>query len=117
MGVNREEYIVIGCKLGKKFTKKLWKRVDEDSELESQYNWNEKREKRAQYITDGMSGEYTFFGLIKQLSDGFDGENTDIIEFEEPTAEKKQQVEEKFKELFPNEEMPPIKMYYLPHYT
>ena len=117
MGVRKEEYIVIGCKLGRKFTKALFKKSDEDWEAFESNSWNKKKPKQIGYIVDGMSGEYTFFGFIKQLSDGWEDMNTEIIVFEEPTDEKRKEVEEKFKEMFPDEEMPPIKMYYLPHYT
>jgi len=116
MGVDREEYVVIGCCLDDKFTKKLWKREDRD-EIDELYCWEKEREDQIQYLTDGMSGQYTMFGFIRQLSDGQGDENYEMIEFEEPTSAKKQEIAKKFKELFPEEKMPEVKMYYLPHYT
>lgn len=115
MSIRKEEYIIIGCKFGEEFTRKLWKDSEKWEEMFDKYEAVEGGEKQW-LLTDGMSGDYTFFGIINRISDGWDYENIEIVEFVEPTKEQKKEIIEKFKEVFPNEKMSKIKMYYVPHY-
>ena len=115
MGVNREEYIVIGMKFDDKFTDRLWARPDQRA-MDEKYSWEKEREKEIQYLSDWMSGDYTFFGYIQQISDG-DDENTTVTEINEPQGSMITAIQKKFIELFPDEEMVEIKIYHVLHYT
>lgn len=115
MSVTRQEYIVIGMKFDNKFTDRLWARPDAD-DMNEKYEWEKDREKEIQYLTDGMSGDYTFFGYIQQLSDGYD-ENSTVTEINQPQSGMVTAIQKKFIELFPDEQMAEIKIYHVPHYT
>ncbi len=113
MSVQKEEYIIYGCKFDEDFTEEFWKKDFRDEE-----EWEEdKDEDEPYFLTDGMSGEYTFFGFIERIADGFDESNGEIIEFDQPTKEQKQTIIKKLKKLYPKMKVPEIKMYYVPHYT
>lgn len=115
MSVRREEYIIWGYKLGEEFTKALWRRIDY-TDLDSKYGWGKEQSLGIRFLTDGMSGGYTFFGYIKQLSDGWE-ENSVITEIQKTTKEQEWEIAGKFAELFPAESMPEIKVYHVPHYV
>lgn len=111
MSVQREEYIIYGCKFSEEFTREFW-----EKDFYDEYIWEKEKEEQPNFITDGMNGDYTFFGFIIQIGDG-EEENYEAIEFKEITEENKTIIRNKFNELYPNTELPEIKMYYLPHYT
>lgn len=116
MGVNREEYIIIGCKFDRDFTQRLFDREDYD-DFNSEHEWSKGDEKKIKILSDGMSGDYTFLGYILQIGDGYD-ENADSIEFKPVTKKQEEKILEKFTELFPQESrsLAQVKMYYTPHY-
>lgn len=111
MSTRKETYIIFGCKFGEEFTKEYW-RKDFYDEME----WGKNKPKNKPFfISDGMNGDYTFFGVINQLSKG--GDDEDYKEIEISPDFEPFDIEEKFKELYPNEELPEIKIYYLPHWV
>lgn len=116
MSVRREEYIVLGCKLNEEFTDNLFKGDETFYEkILGEYGWKKNNEYKIQMLIDGMNGDYTFFGFITQLNNGYE-ENYDITEILEITFEQKELIKLKFNELFPDIKMPEIKAYHVPHY-
>ena len=110
MSVRVENYLIYGCKFGEEFTEDYW-----EQDFRDEMEWEEdKPQDQPFFITDGMNGNYTFFGLICQLSDGGD----DDYEAKEINFEHNERaVVEKFSELYPDMEIPAIKLYYLPHWV
>jgi hypothetical protein len=110
MSTRREEYLIIGCKFDEEFTNNV---INDDHV--DKYMYPSKGSKQW-ILLDGMNGDYTFFGIITQLSDGDDMGSYDIIEFSPVTQDQINEISVKFKEVFPGIEMPEIKMYFVPHY-
>jgi hypothetical protein len=110
MSVRVENYLVYGCKFGEEFTEEYW-----EKDFRDDTEWDEdKPTDKPHFITDGMNGNYTFFGFICQLSDGGDDDyEAKEIDF----SYNENQVKEKLCELYPEMEIPDIKLYYLPHYV
>jgi hypothetical protein len=110
MSVRKEDYLIYGCKFDEEFTEDFW-----EQDFRDEMEWDEDKPKDKPYfITDGMNGDYTFFGFICQLSDGGD----DDYEPKEIDFQYNQRViMEKFSELYPDMELPNIRLWYLPHYT
>jgi len=113
MGVRKETYIVYGCKFDEGFTEKLFRREDWDT----LYDMLEDTKGDRWLLSDGMSGQYTYFGIITKLSNGWDDDDYREIEFKAPTAKQKELIRTKFREHFGNLVLPKITMYYVPHYT
>lgn len=110
MSVRVEQYLIYGCKFGEEFTEEYW-----EKDFRDDTEWEEDKPKdQPFFITDGMNGDYTFFGIICQLSDGGD-DDYDAKEIDFPY--NKEVIIEKFSELYPDTEIPEIKLYYLPHYV
>lgn len=108
MSIRKETYIVYGFAFGEKFTNEYWKK-----EFRDEMEWDESKPDKISFITDGMNGDYTFFGKIIKLSKGYD-ENYREIEI---NTNGWKDIVRKFSELYPGEEIPELKMYYLPHFT
>lgn len=114
MGIRKEEYTVIGFKFNPAEINKLStgnksfiELLDEYGKIDSKEHW---------LIYDGMSGNYLMFGLITQLSDGWDDGNMDILEFSKIDQLQIYTITTKFNELFPdNVIFKEIKNYYVPH--
>lgn len=111
MSTRIEQYVIFGVKFGEEFTTDFWEKEFSDKET-----WRESKPKNEPFfITDGMSGNYTFFGFITQLSNGWD----DSEEQEIDLSFTKEEVKTKFLKLYPelkiNDE--DIRMFYLPHWT
>lgn len=100
----------MGCKFGEEFTEEFW-----EKDFRDEMEWEEDKPKNEPFfITDGMNGSYTFFGYITLLGDGGWDEEIKELNLESPNKNK---IEEVFKELYPQETLPTIKTYYLPHYV
>jgi hypothetical protein len=111
MSTRIENYLIYGLKFGEDFTNDFWKKDFNDQE-----HWDKNKPKDKPYfLTDGMCGDYTFFGFITQLSDGWDYPK----EIEINLSFTKVEIISKFYGLYPdlkiNDE--DIKMYFLPHWV
>lgn len=108
MGVTRQEYLIVGCKFeDKEFIKQYWDMEDLRDELEFNDNpW---------ILSDGMNGDYMFFGKIEELTNGYD-ENYTITQFNKIMDHEHEEIKLKFQEVFPDVEMPEICTYHVPHY-
>ncbi len=110
MSVRVENYLIYGCKFGEEFTEDFW-----EQDFRDEMEWDEDKPKdKPFFITDGMNGDYTFFGFICQLSDGGD-DDYEAKEIDFQYNEKA--IMEKFSELYPDMELPNIRLWYLPHYV
>jgi len=110
MSVRKETYIIYGVKFGEEFTEEFWEMPFSD-----EMQWNEEKEKdKPFFITDGMSGEYTYFGFITQLNNGFDDDETEVVINSNLDFSK---IRNKFFELYPTKIFPEPMLYYLPHYV
>jgi hypothetical protein len=113
MSVRKEVYIIFGLKLNGQITEEYW-----EKDFRGETEWNENKPKNKPFfITDGMNGDYTFFGFIQEINNG-------KYDFEEEITEIKydynaEEVIEEFKKLFPeitaNEW--DVKLYYVPHFV
>jgi hypothetical protein len=110
MSVRKENYLIYGCKFGEEFTNEFW-----EQDFRDEMEWDEdKPNDKPYFITDGMNGNYTFFGFICQLSDGGD----DDYEAKEINFQYDgEAIREKLLELYPDMELPINKLWYLPHYV
>jgi hypothetical protein len=110
MSVRKENYLIYGCKFGEEFTNEFWQK-----DFRDEMEWDEdKPNDKPYFITDGMNGNYTFFGFICQLSNGGD-DDYEAKEIDFQYNDKA--IWLKLWELYPNTELPDIKMWYLPHYV
>lgn len=108
MSTRVENYLIYGLKFGEDFTRDFWKQDFCDNMV-----WNKNKPKdKPFFITDGMNGNYTFFGFITELSNGFD-------EMEISLSFTKVEIISKIYELYPNLEIndEDIKMFFLPHWV
>lgn len=110
MSVRVENYLIYGCQFGEEFTEEFW-----EKDFRDDLEWDERKPKNKPYfITDGMNGNYTFFGFICELSNGGDDDyGAKEIDFDYNERE----VMEALWELYPDMELPNIRLYYLPHYV
>lgn len=112
MSTRVENYLIYGLKFGEEFTENFWEQEFCDNEL-----WDESKPKdKPFFITDGMNGNYTFFGFITQLSDGSDDAQEKEINL---LFTKGLDVITKFYKLYPNVKVSEedIKMFFLPHWV
>lgn len=111
MSTRIENYIIYGLKFGENFTKDFW---EKDFSDEMEWDKNKPKDKPF-FISDGMNGNYTFFGFITQLSNGWDNtEETEIkLDF------SKTEIISKFHELYPEVKITDddIKLFFLPHWV
>jgi hypothetical protein len=111
MSTRVERYLIYGLKFGEEFTKDFWKKDFYDNEV-----WNKRKLKdKPFFITDGMNGDYTFFGFITELANGWD----DVKEQEINISFTKVEIISKFYQLYPDTKIKDeeIKMFFLPHWV
>ena len=111
MSTRVEQYAIYGVKFGSSFTEEYWKKDFRD---EMEWDKNKPSDKPF-FLTDGMNGDYTFFGFITELQNGWD----DPEEKEIPLDFTKVSLVSKFNDLYPYYHILPkdIKLYFLPHWT
>jgi hypothetical protein len=119
MGVRREEWIVTGIKLSDEWTSALFRDSNRFEKIEDAlYDTAKFKEtKISNILVDGMSGDYTFIGICKQISDGWDGDSYEIVEIEAPSPEQIAEIKAIWNKWFSGEDMPEIKNYYVPHFN
>jgi len=111
MSTRKEVYIIHGFKFDENFTCEFW-----EKDFYNEMVWDKNKPiDQPFFITDGMNGDYTFFGFVKQISNGWDDEDYDIVEIHKPYNED--EIISKFKNLYPEVTIPSIKTYYLPHWV
>lgn len=115
MGVRKEEYNVIGVKFNQEEYLKL--NTGDKSLQDILEEYSERESKERYIIYDGMSGEYLLFGIIEQLSDGWNGNIENIIEFNQPSVEQFTHIVTMYNKIFPDNVIPMIKNYYVPHFV
>ena len=111
MSVDKETYLIYRIKFGEEFTNNYWKQ-----DFYEEREWDKSKLKDKPYfISDGMSGEYTFFGFITQLSNGEYEEEVKEIDLDFSYVI----VARELCQLYPNLKVSKedIRLYYLPHYT
>ena len=111
MSTRIENYIIYGLKFGEDFTNDYW-----EKDFRDEMEWDKTKPKdKPFFITDGMNGEYTFFGFITQLSNGGD----DAEETEINLSFTKVEIISRFYELYPDAKIKDedIKMFFLPHWV
>lgn len=110
MSTRVENYLIYGLKFGEEFTHQYWKKDFYDKE-----EWDsQKRKDEPFFLTDGMNGDYTFFGFIIELSNSCD----DAEEKEIDLSFTKAEIVAKFYKLYPDSQISDedIKLYFLPHW-
>ena len=111
MSTRIENYLIYGLKFGEEFTHDFWEKDFYDEE-----KWDSKKPKHKPYfLTDGMNGDYTFFGFITELGNGWD----EAEEQEINMLFSKEAIFSKFRELYPDFPITyeDIKLYFLPHWV
>lgn len=111
MSTRVENYLIYGLKFGEEFTKDFWEQEFYDKEV-----WDKRKPKDKPYfITDGMNGNYTFFGFITELSNGWN----DAEEQEINLSVTKVEIISRFYELYPYAKIKDedIKMFFFPHWV
>ena len=111
MSTRIENYIIYGLKFGEDFTNDYF---EKDFRDEMEWDKNKPKDKPF-FITDGMNGDYTFFGFITQLSNGWD----DAEETEIKLSFTKVEIISRFYELYPEAKITDedIKLFFLPHWV
>lgn len=112
MSVRKEIYIIQGLKFGEEFTNEYF-----DKDFRDEMEFDKKKEvNRPYFLTDGMNGEYTFFGFITQIEDGY-CEFEDCIEIK--TDFDKKEIIRVLSNYYKLNEihLPEIKTYLLSHYV
>lgn len=104
MSTQVTNYLIYGFKLDSEFTTYFW-----DSENYDKYDFDSSKPEQPLFLTDGMNGEYTYFGFIKEL------DTEDAVEIN--LNYDKELVVDKFKELYPHLLVPEVKLISLPHWT
>ena len=104
MSTQVTNYLIYGFKLDSEFTTDFW-----ESDYYDKYDSYSRKEDEVRFLTDGMNGEYTYFGFIKELDTE---EASEII-----LNYNKQEIIDKFTELYPSITVPEIKLISLPHWT
>lgn len=105
MSTRIEHYIIYGIKLDEEFTNEYW---EKDFRDETEYN--PLKSSKPSFLTDGMNGDYTYFGFIKPL----DNHKETVLGF---TVADSIDIRNKFNELYPEMTIPEIKLYHVPHWT
>lgn len=115
MSVSKETYIIKGFKFGKEFTKDFW---NKDFRDDLEY-WDKEDNGKIKFLSDGMNGDYTFFGQIIEISTRGDWYEDEIKEIDLTKTIASTTILEKFKELYPCSELEiqDVKLYYVPHYV
>lgn len=104
MSTRITNYLIYGFKLDSEFTDEFWK-----SENYDKYDSYSRKENEVRFLTDGMNGEYTYFGFIKEL----DSDKTVELNLNY----NKQDIIDLFSKLYPSITIPEIKLISLPHWT
>lgn len=113
MSVRKEAYVIFGLKLNEKTTEEYW-----DKDFRDETEWDKDKPKEEPFfITDGMCGNYTFFGFIQVINNGRYDFEEEIIELEYHFNVS--DILSEFKKFFPEKIVSEedVKMYYLPHYV
>lgn len=105
MSTSVDHYIIYGIKLDSEFTEEYWQ-MDFYPEME----YEPLKPFKPLFLTDGMNGNYTYFGFIKEL----DSDDETILDINGFSSEE---ITRKFQELYPELTMPEIKLYHVPHWT
>ena len=115
MSVRKETYIILGFKFDSEFTEDYW---EKDFRDETEYHGKNDNGK-IMFITDGMNGNYTFFGQITELGTRGDWYEDQIKEIDIPRDMKCIEIFQKFKQYYPESDLQvkDVKLYYLPHYV
>lgn len=115
MSVSKETYLIYGFKFGEEFTKEFW---EEDFREETEY-FDEKDSGKIKFLSDGMNGNYTFFGQIIELGTRGNWYEDEIKEVELNTFRSQSIIYTEFMKLYPESEVriDDIKLYYVPHYV
>ena len=115
MSVSKETYLIYGLKFDREFTKEFWKK---DFREEMEY-FDKQDSSKIMFLTDGMNGDYTFFGQIIELSNRGEWYEDEIKEVELNTFRSQAIIYTEFMKLYPDSEIKitDIKLYYVPHYV
>jgi len=113
MSVSKETYIVLGIKFGEEFTRDFW-----NSEFYPREEYFDENNK-LKFLSDGMNGDYTFFGQIIELCTGGDWYSDEIKDLDLENPVSREEILEKFRGFYPDFEVSvdDIKLYYVPHYV
>jgi hypothetical protein len=122
MSIRIEYYLIYGLKFDEEFTNDYW-----EKEFYNNEEWNKNKPlDKPFFITDGMTGDYTFFGFKNELSNGWDDPKEQEINLEylnnnnnNNNNNNKKEIIQKFNRLYPDIEIKEeqIKMYFLPHWV
>lgn len=111
MSVQKEIHIVYGYKLDEKFTELYW-----ESELYETHEFQTNDDKNFKFLSDGMNGDYTFYGYIEKIHGGWVWEEEDkIIDLAKLPSEKS--LIEFFEFYFSKDYLLKAQLFYVPHYT
>lgn len=102
MGVERDDYIILGYKLPGTFAKDNSFDLGDDPKFDLYYHGSKNTPYRI--VDDVMSGEYMAFGYLIQHADEYEGFNFQVIEPRMWSSEIAEGVKQKYMELF---NMPP----------
>jgi hypothetical protein len=105
MSTRLENYIIYGIKLGEEFTEEYW-----EKDFYPEMEYDKSKEFKPLFLTDGMNGNYTYFGFIKDLNE----DNETVLE---TIKLNPFEIQNKFNELYPEMTMPEIKLYHVPHWV
>jgi hypothetical protein len=114
MSVSKETYIVYGFRFGEEFTEDYW-----DKDFSEEMEFNSKDDGEIKFISDGMDGDYTFFGQIIEIGTRGGFYEDKIQEIDLSMLRSKKEIYDEFIKLYPDLEIThdEIKLYYLPHYV
>ena len=107
MSIRRQHYLIYGLEFNEDFTKNHTRRNL------GHENWSERTPTiKPAFLVDGMCGEYTYFGFITQLSNGWD---EDEVSKEITMPFDKDIVISEFKRIYPNIKVVPedIKLFFV----
>ena len=114
MSVRKETYIVLGFKFDSEFTEDYW---EKDFRDETEY-FGKNDNGKIMFITDGMNGNYTFFGQIIELGTKGEWYKDQVQEIDLNTSST-DEIVKTFKQYYPESTLQAedVKLYYLPHYV
>ncbi len=114
MSVRKETYLIYGLKFGEEFTEEFF---EKDFSDDNQY-FDEKDNGKIMFLSDGMNGDYTFFGQITELDKKGEWYEDEIKELSFDVFSE-EIIINKFKEFYPDIEVQAkdVKLYYVPHYV
>jgi len=116
MSVRKEKYLIKGIKLGEGFTEKY---LDSEIYDELEYSDKDRNKLTLRFLSDGMNGQYTFFGQIQELleaKDFYEDKIQEVKVFDFTNS----YIAEEFNKHFPNEQEiaeNDVKIYYVVHYS